>query len=80
MEDGFDPETRQILVDLSIAVLIIAIIFMPQYCFRSKYQDELDQMKADGVGCTEFTFSKEEIDNLKRLERKHQKEMKEKVK
>ena len=53
---------------------------MPQYCFRSKYQDELDQMKADGVGCTEFTFSKEEIDNLKRLERKHQKEMKEKVK
>ena len=49
----------------------MSIIFLPQFCFRSKYQDELDQMKADGIEYTEFTFSKEEIDNLKRLERKH---------
>ena len=37
LQDGFDPETRRILIDLAIASLIMMIILMPNYCFKTKY-------------------------------------------
>ena len=37
LQDGFDPETRRILIDLAIASFIMMIILMPNYCFKTKY-------------------------------------------
>ena len=48
LEDGFDPETRRVLVELSIATLIMTIIMLPNFCFKTKYQAELNLMKKAG--------------------------------
>lgn len=37
LEDGFDPETRRILVELSIATLIMTMVMLPNFCFKTKY-------------------------------------------
>ena len=46
----------------------MAIIFMPNYCFKTKYSADLEQMKAAGYDSVDIDFSKEEIEEIKRMQ------------
>ena len=41
IQDGFNKEQRAILGDLLFGCFVMAIIFLPQWCYRTKYYDEI---------------------------------------
>ena len=47
------------------------LIMLPNYCFKTQYQAELDAMKEanGGIDPVEINFSKEEIRELQELQR-----------
>ena len=57
------------LVDLFIGCLVFAVILLPQYCFKNKYQKDYELMKAadEHFDATEVSFSNEEIRELRKL-------------
>ena len=78
LRDGFDHETKSMLNDLAIACVIFAFILLPQYCFRTKYQEELDQMRAAGKEPTTIDFSVEEVEEIKKLQLEYERKIREK--
>ena len=56
------------LNDLAIACLVFALIMLPQWCFRTKYQDELERMEAEGKEPTTIDFTAEEIREIKKMQ------------
>ena len=51
----------------------MAIIFLPNYCFRTKYAADLEQMKAAGFQSVDLDFSKEEIEEIRRMQIQYEK-------
>ena len=51
----------------------MAIIMLPNYCFKTKYQEDLDQMKAAGYQSVELDFSKEEIQEIRQMQIQYEK-------
>ena len=67
LQDGLDPTTRQVLCDLLCGCVVMAIIFLPNFCFKTKYAADLEQMKAAGYHSVDLDFSKEEIQEIRKM-------------
>jgi len=60
LEDGLHPETRQAMLDLLLASIIMAIILLPNYCcFKTKYQTEIEKLEDEGNPGVEIDFTAE---------------------
>ena len=59
------------LIDLLVGCIVLFFIFLPNWLFKTKYSEDLDQMRAspDYEEPIEVDFSKDEIKELKQLER-----------
>lgn len=56
----------------------MTLIFLPGYCFKTKYQEDLDQMRAENGGedPIELDFTTEDIKGLRELEKQFEKRRK----